>query len=255
MNIRIHLHPSYWMYRSNIKQILKGEYVREKTFCNHRNTVEWVKWGKRDVVVKRYKRPTWVNCLIYSCLRKTKARRAYEYAEELLKRGFDTAHPIAYIEIKRWGIFHTGYFISELLPYPLMNDIPQMNLSKEEKDLIAEDFIRYTVGLHEAGIMPKDYNPGNIFFHKMGAHYHFALIDINRLHIGKLPTEKDSALFFEQMGVSITQAIGAIDQYATLRGFDTDRCIFFILLHKLKRYVKRSFKHHVLHPMRRMCIH
>ena len=227
MNERIHIHPNYWMYRKFIEAVPKGQYEREKTFCNHRNTVEWAKWGNLDVVIKQYKRPTWANCIIYSCLRKTKARRAYEYAEELLKRGFDTARPIAYIERKKWGIFHTGYFISELLPYPLMNDIPQMNLPKEEKELIAADFIR-----------------------KRGKHYHFALIDINRMHIGKTPTEKDSALFFEQMGLSISQAIGAIDQYATLRGFDTDRCIFFILMHRLKKHLEKSLKRHVLHPLR-----
>ena len=251
MNIRIHIHPNYWMYRGFIETIPTGEYKREKTFCQHRNIVEWVRWVNLDVVIKRYKHPTWANCIIYTWLRKTKARRAYEYAEELLRLKFDTAHPIAYIEIKKWGIFHTGYFISELLPYPLIKDIPQMNLSQDEKDQIATDFIRYTVRLHEAGIIPKDYNTGNIFFHKEGNHYSFALIDINRLHIGKSPTEKEATLFFEQMGVSITQAIGAINQYASLRGFDTDRCIFFILVHKLERHIKRFFKQHLLHPLKR----
>ena len=251
MKTRIHIHPHYWMYKGFVEDVPNEKYKREKTFCNRRNTVEWVKWGNRDFVVKRYKRPTWANCIVYTWLRKTKAQRAYEHANELLQRGFDTAKPVAYIKMKRWGIFHTGYFISEKLPYPLMRDIPQMELSEEEKKLISKDFISYTARLHEWGIMPKDYNSGNIFFHKRGKHYHFALIDINRIHIGKTPTEKDSALFFEQMGLSISQAIGAIDQYATLRGFETDRCIFFILLHKLRRRIERSFKHHVLHPLKR----
>ena len=250
MKTRIHLHPNYWMYRSYAEAIPCGHYKREKTFCNHRNTVEWVKWGNLNVVVKRYKRPTWANCLVYTWLRKPKAQRAYEYAEELLKLGFETARPIAHIEVKTWGVFHTGYFISELLPYPLIKEIPQMELPQEEKELIADDFIHYTARLHENGIIPKDYNSGNIFFHKEGAHYHFALIDINRLHIGKMPDEMESVVCFEQMGVSIIQAIGAIDQYASLRGFDTERCLFFILLHKLKRRIERGFKHHVLHPLR-----
>lgn len=251
MNMHVHIHPNYWMYRGFVEAVPDGHYTRVKTYCNQRNTVEWVKWGNGDFVVKRYKRPTWANCIVYTWLRKTKAQRAYEYAHELLQRGFDTAKPVAYIEVKKWGIFHTGYFISEWLPYPLMRDIPQMSLSDKERELIAKDFICYTARLHEWGIMPKDYNSGNIFFHKEGTHYQFALIDINRLHIGKTPTEKESARFFEQMGVNITQAIGAIDQYATLRGFDTDRCIFFILLHKLRRRIERSFKHHVLHPLKR----
>lgn len=250
MKTRIHIHPHYWMYKGFVEDVPNEKYKREKTFCNRRNTVEWVKWGNKDVVIKRYKCPTWANCLIYTWWRKTKARRAYEHAEELLKRGFDTAHPIAYIEIKTGGIFHTGYFISELLPYPLMRDIPQMNLSDEEKALIGEDFIKYTANLHEKGIMPKDYNLGNIFFHKRGAHYHFALIDINRIKIGNTPKEKDSTLFFEQMGVSISQAIHCIEQYATLRGFDADRCLFFVFLHRIHAYVRKRFKRHILHPLR-----
>ena len=251
MKTNIHIHPDYWMYRRFIETIPTENYVREKTFCKHRNIVEWAKWGNMDFVIKRYKRPTWANCLIYTWLRKTKARRAYEYAEELLKQGFDTARPIAYIEVKKWGIFHTGYFISELIPYPLIKDIPQMNLSQEEKRLLVSDFINYTVRLHKRGITPKDYNAGNILFHKIGQHYHFALIDINRLHIGKSPTEREAAQFFEQMGISITQTIGAIDQYATLRGFNTERCVFFILMHKFKRYIEKKFKKNVLYPLRR----
>lgn len=251
MSTRVHIHSDYRMYKGFVEAVPEGNYKREKTFCNQRNTVEWTKWGNRDVVIKRYKRPTWANCLAYSWMRKTKARRAYEYAEELLKRGFETARPIAYIEISTWGIFHTGYFISELLPYPLMKDIAQMNLPEEEKELIANDFIHYTARLHEEGILPKDYNMGNIFFHKEGTHYHFALIDINRLRIGCSPNEKESALFFEQMGVSISQAIHSIEKYASLRGFNTDRCIFFILLHRLKREIERTFKQHVLHPLRK----
>lgn len=253
MSRQIHIHPQYWMYRGFIENIPEEKYERTKVFCNRRNTVEQVTWGSRNFVIKRYKRPTWVNCLIYTWLRKSKAQRAYEYAEELLHRGFETAHPIAYIEVKKWGIFHTGYFISEYLSYPLMRDIPQMDISEEEKRLIASDFICYTARLHEEGILPKDYNSGNIFFHKEGAHYNFALIDINRLQIGRTPNEKESARFFDQMGLSISQAIGAIDQYATLRGFDTDRQIFFILIHRMKKHFERGLKRYILHPLRCRC--
>lgn len=248
MNIKIHLHPNYWMFQGFVETIPQGKYKREKTYCNQRNTVEWVKWGGMDMIIKRYKRPTWINCLIYTWIRKTKARRAYEHAEELLKRGFDTAFPVAYIEIRKWGIFHTGYFVSRRLPYPLIKDIPLMEISEAEKEIISTDFIRYTARLHQEGIFPKDYNAGNIFFHKEGEHYRFALIDINRLQFGRSPNEKESARFFEQMGVSISQAIECIGQYSTLRGFNTDRYIFFILLHRWRKRVQQFFKKKMLHP-------
>lgn len=245
----IHLHPDYKECEDLIRQIPEGKYEPTKTFCNRRNTVELVMCGGKAFVVKRYKRPTWANCLVYTWWRKTKARRAYEYAVEMLARGFETAFPVAYIEERRWGIFHTGWFVSEYLPYPLLKDVPQMDLPEQEKLQIADDFIHYTASLHEQGILPCDYNSGNIFFHKEGGRYRFALIDINRMQIGHTPGERQSARFFDQMGVSISQAIGAIDQYASLRGFDADRQIFFILVHRMKKQWERSLKKHILHPL------
>lgn len=250
MKTKIHIHPDYWMYKDFIEAVPIGNYERKKVFCNYRNIVERVQWYNQNVVIKQYKQPTWANCLIYTWFRKTKAQRAYEYAEELLKRGFETANPIAYIEIYKGGIFHTGYFISEWLPYPLLRDLEETNLPQSEQQIIANDFIEYTAQLHKNGILPKDYNAGNIFFHKKGEHYQFALIDINRMQIGKQPNEQKSTVFFAQMGVSITQAISTIEQYAKLRGFNTDHCIFFILLHRLRKQLERKFKRVVLHPLR-----
>lgn len=251
MKIKIHIHPDYWMYKDFIEAIPIGNYIREEVYCNYRNIVERVKWHNHDFVIKQYKRPTWANCIVYTWFRKTKAQRAYEYALELLKHGFETAYPIAYIEIKKHGLFHTGYFISERIPYPLLKDLEAMKLPKCEQELVVRDFINFTAHLHKHGILPKDYNAGNIFFHKEGEHYQFALIDINRLQLGKQPNEQESALFFEQMGVSITEAISTIEQYATIRGFNTERCIFFILLHRLRKQLERKFKKQLLHPLRK----
>lgn len=247
---KIHIHPDYWMYRDFINAIPQDRYERTETFCQRRNTVERVQWGERDFVVKRFKRPTLANCVIYTWFRRTKARRAYEYAGELLKRGIETARPVAFIEERRNGFFHTGWFVSEYLPYPLMKQLGEMDLPEKEKRRIGREFITFTAQLHSQGILPKDYNTGNIFFHREGEHYRFALIDINRLRIGRTPDERESILFFDQLGVKVSTSVTAIDQYASLRGFDTDRCILFILLHRLRRHIEQTFKRRVLHPMR-----
>lgn len=136
-----------------------------------------------ELVVKRYKRPTLANCFIYTFFRPGKARRAYEYAEKLLDRGIETARPVAYIEKKRYGFFHTGYFISEYLPYATLEHTE--HLTDTEKQWLADDFVLFTARLHESGMFPGDYNRGNIMYYKRNCRFHFALIDINRFPFRK----------------------------------------------------------------------
>ena len=131
--MKVHIHPHYAAYESYIRAIPSEEYEREEVYCNRRNTVERVRFGDKDFVIKKYKRPALINCLIYTWFRKSKAQRAFEYAELFLQRGIETAPPVAYIEIKKNGFFHTGYFISEYLPYPLVTDMFGMEMEEEEK--------------------------------------------------------------------------------------------------------------------------
>ena len=106
--MKVHIHPHYAAYESYIRAIPSEEYEREEVYCNRRNTVERVRLGDKDFVIKKYKRPALINCLIYTWFRKSKAQRAFEYAELFLQRGIETAPPVAYIDIKKNGFFHTG---------------------------------------------------------------------------------------------------------------------------------------------------
>ena len=101
--MKVHIHPHYAAYESYIRAIPSEEYEREEVYCNRRNTVERVRFGDKDFVIKKYKRPALINCLIYTWFRKSKAQRAFEYAELFLQRGIETAPPVAYIE---WFLPH-----------------------------------------------------------------------------------------------------------------------------------------------------
>ena len=85
--MKVHIHPHYAAYESYIRAIPSEEYEREEVYCNRRNTVERVRFGDKDFVIKKYKRPALINCLIYTWFRKSKAQRAFEYAELFLQRG------------------------------------------------------------------------------------------------------------------------------------------------------------------------
>ncbi len=243
--MKIRIHPHYAAYESFIRTIPSGEYEREEIYCNRRNTVERVRFGDKEFVIKKYKRPALINCLIYTWFRKSKARRAFEYAELFLQRGIETASPVAYIEIKKNGFFHTGYFISEYIPYPLIGDIGETGMDEEEKELLTQDLVSFTLQLHLHKIVPLDYNPNNIFYRKVDSKYRFALIDINRLKLGKVPGIRVSMNAFSQLNVPPEDFMKILPLYADERGFDIEECIFFVLYNRLRWRKKRDFKKYI----------
>ena len=60
-----------------------------------------------------------------------------------------------------------------------------MEMEEEEKKRLRHDLVDFTLQLHLNKVLPLDYNPKNIFYRKTNGKYHFALIDINRLKLGK----------------------------------------------------------------------
>lgn len=134
----------------------------------------------RKVVVKKYVRMTAANRLLYSTVRHTKARRAYDHAVRLLSLGIATPTPVAYIEIYRAGILRDSYFISEDRPDALCSELFAGDMSEELKPLLSE-LVDFLVFVHDRGVLHDDLNASNIMWRK-GCHgSEFALIDINRM--------------------------------------------------------------------------
>nr|WP_306449772.1 hypothetical protein [Odoribacter splanchnicus] len=55
------------------------------------------------LAVKSYERLTLCNRMLYGSLRKSKAMRAYLYADRLRRLGIDTPEEVAVVEIRRGG--------------------------------------------------------------------------------------------------------------------------------------------------------
>lgn len=51
--MKVHIHPHYAAYESYIRAIPSEEYEREEVYCNRRNTVERVRFGDKDFVIKK----------------------------------------------------------------------------------------------------------------------------------------------------------------------------------------------------------
>jgi len=244
--MKIVVDPDFMSIVSFIHSIPQGDYHREKVFCDHRNTVELVKVGDKSLVIKKFKRPTLANCVIYTWFRKNKAERAWENAELFLKKGLETARPVAYIVKNKFGFLHTAYFISEYLPYPTIDRVHAACKTDEERRLLESEFARFTVHLHQLGIVHRDYNEGNILVHKEQDGFHFALIDINRLWLNKKPSLKRYMLSMGMLDMDVKQMSFILSQYADLQGYDPEDCVYYVLLsrhmHSFRSKIKHAFK-------------
>lgn len=170
------VHPDYARFEDFVRRLPQENFPIDRVFCDRRNTVVATHDQGMAMVVKKYARPTLFNCFVYTFFRPSKAERAYRYALRLARCGVETAAPIGYVHVYRGGIFHTGYFLCRFLPYPTLSSIKK--LDETEKRQLGEDFVAFTVFLHRHGLVPGDYNPGNILYHKDSeGKYRFALVD------------------------------------------------------------------------------
>ena len=167
--------------------------------------------------------------------------RAYENAEILLKKGFDTAHPIAYLVFRKFGFYHTGYFISTYIPYPTLDEILRDNDESVRKEWELA-FVDYTIRLHQAGIIHRDYNARNLIVHKEGSQYNFAMIDINQLTFGKV-TPRAAMVSLELFRQDIPHLEDLIPSYAKGMGFNPEECLKLLRQSQERRARRRAFKH------------
>lgn len=246
------VNPKFFHLEEELRKAVDGLIPVKKVFCNKRNTVELVEIGGSPMVIKRYKRQGWIKGLIYTLLRKTKAQRAYEYANFLNQNGFHSPEPVAYFEESSGGVFHEGFFIAEYKNFPSVLDLffgeegKQLPVGSPERKRIAEALSDFTLSLHQNGIQPLDYNMSNILIEDDGKEITFWLIDLNRMQIGRVPRLKKAMLSFFQLGTYYPDYTNLLHNYAATKGWDLETCIYYVIRHRRSfdrfRRFKRFFK-------------
>ncbi|MCR4852803.1 MAG: lipopolysaccharide kinase InaA family protein [Prevotella sp.] len=130
-------------------------------------------------IAKRYKRVNFIQQVVYTFFRRTKAERAFFFAEEFRRRGINTPREVAYIEQKEFGLFTTGFFISE----ESRGRESHLEL-REVQDFdheLAEALVRYLVFMHSQGVLHGDPNLSNFLYERQDdGKFTFTVIDINR---------------------------------------------------------------------------
>ncbi|NDW10293.1 lipopolysaccharide kinase InaA family protein [Dysgonomonas sp. 520] len=177
----------------------------------------------KDVVVKRYKKPYFLQRVIYSFFRKSKAKRAFYNAMELRKRNVDTPQEIAFLEEWENGLFKYGYFISgSNYSPPIREKLIDLEIFDHA---IAKDFAFFVAELHQKGILHRDLNSTNVLYHQQEGHNTFSLIDINRMDF----LSSGKQLSISDCFNNLTRFTGRMDlyeyvlqHYIEARGWDKD---------------------------------
>ena len=213
-------HLREWLERLPDEFERLGEVIYDK-----RNQLRVIEAPDGTLVnVKRYCVPHALNRVVYSLgIRQPKGRRAFLYPARLLERGIDTPEPIAYIERRRCGLLGLSYFVS--VQSPLGHTLYELSNAQEGTyEDLAEAVGRFVAIMHEREVLHLDLSPGNILWDKDEQGYHFAVVDINRMHFGKVSMEQGCATLCRLWGPKrLTELVAR--SYAAARSFDEEQAV------------------------------
>ena len=233
-------HP-YQQYTDFISQIPE---LMEQGQCeliyDKRNQIARFRHDGQIFMVKRFKRVNLVQQVVYTFFRSTKCERAYRFAQEFLSRGIATPQPIAYMEVRRLGLFTTGYFVSEEVEgtetHLLLREVQDY-----PKDL-AEAVACQIVLMHQKGILHGDLNLSNFLCTKHSDGYHFTMIDINRSHFcDGMPSNEDCLKNMVRLTHRRDLYEDLVRCYARLRGWD-EKVSIRKAVALLNRFENRRFR-------------
>jgi hypothetical protein len=179
-------HPDFAPKQAAVRSLIEnfdsgGEPIGEAV----RNSIKVFDLDGIRLNIKSFKVPNLLNKIIYGYLRKSKARRSFEYADKLLQMGFGTPKPIAFAENRSAIGLLDSYYVSEQLDYDLMFRELTVNPDYPDFENILKQFAKFSFDLHEKGVEFIDNTSGNTLIKQTSpGHYDFYLVDLNRMNFG-----------------------------------------------------------------------
>lgn len=230
------VHPSYTEKSAALHDVVHrfaevGEFVVD----GERNAIKKISIDGEVFNIKKFKTPNFFQGLVYQFLRKSKARRSFEYAQKLIGYDLKTPHPVAYFECTFFGL-KESFYISKHLEYDF--DFRKLNHNPQwpNRHEILRQFAAFTFQLHENGINFLDHSPGNtlIVEREPGA-YDFYLIDLNRMRFETMNFKKRMHNF-RRMWLSKTMINVMAPVYAKLYSKTAEET------HRLMTFFSRQFQ-------------
>jgi len=182
--MKYNFNPSFRFSEKKISQFINNFDSTGILFGDgQRNKIKLFELEGKTINIKSFKIPHLINKIAYKYLRKSKARRSFEYATTLLEKAIGTPQPIAYFENYDFIGLKDSYYASEHLQcdltYRELVEIPDF----PDHDNILRQFTRFSFELHQKGIEFLDHSPGNTLIKKnTEGNYDFFLVDLNRMN-------------------------------------------------------------------------
>ncbi len=207
---------------------------------NDRNIIKEIEFNGQKLVVKSYAVPIFIQRFIYTYWKKSKARRAYEYALKIAKF---TPQAVAFVEYYQQNLLHKSYFICEKFEADFDIRKPLFNPDFADRDLIFKAFAKFVFELHQRQIMHQDLSAGNILIKAKNGNYEFKIIDINRMTFKKLSPQQ-RARNFNKLWANDEDLAIILAEYAKLAELDFNYFVKIGLKYnqKLKRGKTRKKK-------------
>ena len=219
----------------NIKQNFNNS---KSSIHKARNEIKVINCKDQDLVVKSFKIPNFINKIVYTFFKDSKAKKSYDNSVKIIEF---VPKPIGYIEYKSFGLIHDSYFVSENFKYDLTIREPLLDLNYEKKKQIFKEFARFTFNMHEKGIYHLDYSPGNILIKQKDSTYIFKVVDINRMKFKTLSL-RERLLNFSKLWAKDEDLKIIVREYAKIINEDEEKCIKLALEFSQKHKNRKNFK-------------
>ena len=177
--MKIVINPKYELLGAFIKSVPDIFEKEGKLIYKARNQLKIYQTEDFEVIVKSFKRPHLINRIVYGFFRFSKARRSYEHALELLKRGVPTPEPIAYVEEKKAGLLNRSYYVCVFEKEFSVIREEMLGLRGDKSFLKA--LATFIADIQNKGVLFFDMSPGNILSKTENGKVSFTLVDINRI--------------------------------------------------------------------------
>ena len=186
------IHSKFTAHSTAIsKAISNFETSGDTVLKGDRNTIKSLKIEGLYLNIKEFKTPNIFNAFIYKYIRKSKARRSYEYGTILTQKSILTPTPIAYFEASSWFGLKQSYYVSQHIDYDFDFRVLIHDLKFPERVEILKQFTAFTFKLHEQNVNFLDHSPGNTLIVKSSSgRYDFYLIDLNRMRFETMDFKK-----------------------------------------------------------------
>ena len=237
-NFKLVVNDSFKHFKSFLENIKEHFATSKNSIHKARNEIKVINHKGVDLVVKSFKIPNFLNRVIYTFFRSSKAKKSYDYA---IKIASFTPKPIGYIEFYENTLLANSYFVSEKFDYSFTIREPLLDVNFSNKEKIFKAFAKFSHSLHEAEIYHLDFSPGNILIKEQNGEYIFKIVDINRMKFRPLCNELRMKNFSKLWAKDEDLKI-IIKEYAKISGMNEDIAIKKALSYSHSLKARKNFK-------------